>query len=120
MTGDRDALPALPRDDDGPVFDEPWEAHAFALAVELHQSGLFTWREWADALAVEIRSARHAGDPDPGAAYYAHWLRALERLADAKGAVTPAELDDRVEWWRDAYRATPHGQPVELRAADRP
>lgn len=120
MTGDLGALPPLPRDDDGPVFDEPWEAHAFAVAVELHEWGLFTWQEWADALAAEIRRARHAGDPDQGTTYYTHWLRALERLATAKGAVTPAELDHRTERWREAYHATPHGQPAELRAAKQP
>ena len=42
-----ETLPDLPRDADGPVFREPWEAQAFAMAVSLHERGLFTWPEWA-------------------------------------------------------------------------
>ena len=77
--GDGD-LPALPRDQDGPVFNAPWEAQAFAMAVQLHATGHFTWSEWADRLAAEIRRARDRGDPDLGTTYYEHWLRALERI----------------------------------------
>lgn len=109
-----DALPALPRDDDGPVFREPWEAQAFALAVKLHETGLFGWDEWAAALAHEIRAAQAAGDPDTGETYYRHWLAALERLVTAKGAVGAAELDARRAAWDRAARATPHGEPIEL------
>jgi len=60
------ALPHLPRDEDGPVFREPWEAQAFAMALSLHERGLFTWNEWAAALADEIKRAQAAGDPDHG------------------------------------------------------
>src|SRR5262245_51657742 len=77
----------LPRDAYGPVFAEPWQAQAFAMAVALHQRGVFTWPEWAAALAAEIARARAGGDLDDGSRYYEHWLSALERLATAKGAV---------------------------------
>ena len=50
---DLGALPALPRDDEGPVFNAPWEAQAFAITLSLHAAGMFTWREWADALAAQ-------------------------------------------------------------------
>jgi len=30
------AVPGIPRDDAGPVFREPWEAQAFAMAQALH------------------------------------------------------------------------------------
>jgi nitrile hydratase accessory protein len=109
-----DDLPALPRDDHGPIFREPWEAHAFALAVRLSEAGCFTWSEWAATLAQEIRAAQSAGDPDLGATYYQHWLRALERLCADKGLTSSAELHQRKEQWRDAYVHTPHGQPVLL------
>ena len=56
-----DDLPLLPRDADGPVFREPWEASAFALAVSLHARGVFTWPHWAAALAEELARARDAG-----------------------------------------------------------
>ena len=62
-----EALPDIPRDADGPVFREPWEAHAFAMALALHERGLFSWPEWAATLAVEIRRAQAAGDPDTAA-----------------------------------------------------
>jgi nitrile hydratase accessory protein len=109
-----DALPAMPRDGDGPVFREPWEAHAFALAVRLSEAGCFTWAEWATVLSQEIRSAQERGDPDLGSTYYHHWLRALERLCADKGLTTSADLQQRTEEWREAYLHTPHGKPVEL------
>jgi nitrile hydratase accessory protein len=109
-------LPSLPRDDSGPVFREAWEAQAFAMAVALHERGLFTWTEWADALAAEIRSAQKAGDPDRGDTYYEHWLAALERLVAEKGATSAAELSRRAAAWDRAARATPHGEPIELAA----
>src|SRR3954447_25642178 len=79
------ALPGIPRDIEGPVFQEPWEAHAFAMAVTLHARGLFTWNEWAAELAQEIKRARASGDPDKGDTYYRHWLATLERLIATKG-----------------------------------
>jgi nitrile hydratase accessory protein len=85
----------IPRDAEGPVFREPWEAQVFALTVRLHEACCFTWTEWADALSAEIRAAREAGDPDLGDGYYRHWLRALEALLDRKGIVAPALLAER-------------------------
>ena len=111
------ALPQLPRDEGGPVFAEPWEAQAFALAVKLSEQGYFTWKEWAAALATELKDAAGRGEPDDGAHYYRHWLATLERLVAAKGLADPAALAARKEAWADAYRHTPHGKPVELGAA---
>ena len=108
------SLPLLPCDADGPVFREPWEAQAFALAVQLHEQGLFTWDEWAQALGDEIASAQKAGDPDLGDTYYRHWLRALERLVVAKGAASQAGLENTKDAWDRAAKATPHGQPIVL------
>jgi nitrile hydratase accessory protein len=110
------ALPSLPRDAGGPVFAEPWEAQAFALAVKLSEQGHFTWKEWAAALADELKAAANRGEPDDGSRYYQHWLAALERLVAAKGLSDPAALLARKEAWAEAYRHTPHGKPVELGA----
>jgi len=107
-------LPLQPRDNDGPVFAEPWQAQAFALAVELSKQGLFTWAEWAETLGAEIRAAANDGDADLGDTYYDHWMRALERLSLEKSLVTPETMDRRTDDWRRAYLNTPHGQPVEL------
>jgi nitrile hydratase accessory protein len=110
------ALPSLPRDAGGPVFAEPWEAQAFALAVKLSEQGHFTWKEWAAVLAEELQAAANHREPDDGSRYYHHWLAALERLATAKGLTDPAAMLARKEAWADAYRHTPHGKPVELGA----
>ena len=107
-------LPRLPRDEGGPVFAEPWQAQAFALAVKLSEQGHFTWKEWATALADELKLAASRGEPDDGSRYYEHWLAALERLVAAKGLSDPAAMFARKEAWADAYRRTPHGKPVEL------
>ncbi|HEX4836057.1 MAG TPA: nitrile hydratase accessory protein [bacterium] len=108
------ALPRLPHDSEGPVFTEPWEAQAFALAVRLSEQGHFTWKEWAAALADELRAAAVRGEADDGSRYYHHWLAALERLVTAKGLTDTAALLARKEAWAEAYRRTPHGKPIEL------
>jgi nitrile hydratase accessory protein len=109
-------LPAMPRDQDGPVFDEPWQAHAFAVAVRLAETGCFSWREWSAALSQQIRLAQeHHG---PGVGYYHHWLRALERLCVEKGLVNTPDLQRRKQEWQRAYLNTPHGQPIELSVGD--
>ena len=111
------ALPRIPRDNEGPVFAEPWQAQAFALAVKLSEQGHFTWNEWAAALADELKAAVDRGEPDDGSHYYEHWLATLERLVTAKGLTDTEALRERKEQWANAYRHTPHGQPVELSAA---
>jgi nitrile hydratase accessory protein len=97
------------------VFRAPWEAQAFAITLRLHQAGHFTWSEWAERLAREIRDARDRGDPDLGSTYYEHWLAALERLVADKGLISAGELVHRKAEWAAAAAATPHGQPIELR-----
>jgi nitrile hydratase accessory protein len=113
-----DALPSIPRDAEGPVFREPWEAQAFAVAVALHERGVFTWPEWAAALADEIRRAQEAGDPDTGETYYRHWLAALERLVAEKHVTDLDTLERYADAWGRAAARTPHGTPIELEAAD--
>ena len=88
------AVPSIPCDAEGPVFREPWEAQAFAMALALHERGLFTWPEWAATLGEEIKRAQAGGDPDTGT---------LTRYRDA---------------WDHAADRTPHGMPIELRAED--
>ena len=107
---DLQAFPGLPRDADGPVFAEPWQAQAFALAVQLNAAGAFTWAEWAQALSHEL-----AGDPaDDGSRYYQHWVAALEALTAERGLAAAAEMAHRKADWAEAYRQTPHGVPVTL------
>ena len=100
-----------------PVFAEPWEARAFAIVVSLHACGLYTWAEWADALATRIKAAQAAGDPDIGDTYYHHWLGALEDLLARKGIGSVETARWRAAWHHAANR-TPHGKPIELQADD--
>ena len=116
--GATDAVPSIPRDDDGPVFREPWEAQAFAMALALHERGVFTWPEWASALAAEIKRAQAAGDPDTGETYYSHWLNTLEKLVAEKGVATQQTLHRYRDAWDRACDRTPHGKPIELRDDD--
>lgn len=112
------ALPALPRVDGEPVFAEPWQAQAFALAVRLSADGHFTWKEWTATLSAELGSAAHRGEPDDGSRYYHHWVTALERLVTERGFANASVLVARKHAWAEAYRSTPHGQPVELKQSD--
>jgi nitrile hydratase accessory protein len=112
------ALPDIPCDAEGPVFREPWEAQAFAMALTLHERGVFTWPEWAEALGAEIKRAQAAGDPDTGETYYRHWLATLERLVAAKGVTTAETLHRYRDAWDHAADRTPHGAPIVLRDED--
>jgi nitrile hydratase accessory protein len=113
-----EAVPSIPRDEKGPVFREPWEAHAFAMALALYDKGLFAWTEWAAMLGEEIKKAQVAGDPDTGETYYHHWLATLERIVAEKGVTTAQALGQHYDAWERAAHRTPHGKPIELRAED--
>lgn len=118
-TPDLSTLGRIPHDDDGPVFSEPWQAEAFALAMRLSAEGHFTWDEWARTLSDEITWAQKSGDPDLGDTYYNHWVAALEHLCTQKGLLGSEAMSRRKEQWRRAYLNTPHGMPIELSAAFR-
>lgn len=111
-------LPGMPQDGADPVFRAPWEAQAFAMALALHHKGVFTWLEWAQALADQIKAAQSAGDADLGDTYYRHWLAALESLVAAKGLSSANELKRYQEAWDCAADRTPHGQPITLAPQD--
>jgi nitrile hydratase accessory protein len=113
-----EAVPGIPRDVDGPVFREPWEAQAFSMALALHQRGIFTWPEWAATLADEIKRAQAAGDLDTGETYYRHWLATLERLVAEKGITSRDTLARYRDAWDRAADRTPHGAPIELSPDD--
>jgi len=113
-----DSLPSLPRVDGEPVFAEPWQAQAFALAVRLSADGHFTWKEWTLALGRELREAAERGQPDDGSSYYHRWVAALEGLVTSRGLAGASALAARKDAWAEAYRSTPHGMPVELKQTD--
>ncbi len=115
---DLQALPLLPRDADGPRFKAPWEAHAFAMTLKLHERGVFSWSEWAAALSRAIAAAQAAGDADLGDTYYRHWLDALEALVTTKQVSSSGELQRYQTAWDHAADRTPHGQPIVLLQSD--
>ena len=112
------AVPGIPCDAEGPVFREPWEAQAFAMALALHERGLFTWNEWAAMLGEEIKRAQAHGDPDTGDTYYRHWLNTLEHIVAKKGIASSNTLQRYQAAWDRAADRTPHGTPIELRQDD--
>ncbi len=109
-------FPYQPLDDEGPVFNEPWEAQVFGLVLVLHETGLFSWKQWAAVLREEIATAQDQGDPDLGNTYYHHWLSALEKMSRLKHLSSDDELEKRKQQWHAAYLNTPHGQPIKLSA----
>ena len=113
-----EAIPSIPCNVEGPVFREPWEAQAFAMAVALRERGLINWNEWAKILGDEIKRAQAAGDPDTGETYYRHWLATLERIGTEKGLADSATLARYRDAWDHAADRTPHGEPIELRPED--
>ena len=102
------------KDEQQPVFAEPWEAHIFAIAVKLSEKGLLKWSEWTNALAEEIKEAKDQGNPDFGNTYYHFWLSALETILLDKNILKKSDLKSMIEQWRGAYLSTPHGKPVKL------
>ena len=102
----------IPRDADGPVFAEPWQAMVFALVVQLQERGVFTADEWAQALGAEIREAVAKGGCRDGSDYYERWCEALQHLLIAKGLTSHDGIDGLAASWARAAEATPHGKPI--------
>ena len=107
-------LPMPPSANGERHFSEPWQAHGFALTLLLHQKGVFSWVEWAEALAARIRQAQAGGDPDDGSGYYRHWIDALEQLMITREIATAGQLHALAHAWARAAEHTPHGQPIVL------
>lgn len=97
-----------------PVFDEPWQAQALALADSMVQAGHFTKTAWADALGAALKSAEREGAPDTLETYYIVVLNALETLSESSAGIAAETRLQRRADWEAAYRRTPHGKPVTL------
>lgn len=108
------ALPLPQEKSTAEHFAEPWQAHAFAMVLMLHERGVFSWPQWAATLARRIQAAQLQGDRDDGSSYYRHWLDALEELTIAHGIATSDQLHALEHAWADAAEHTPHGQPIVL------
>jgi nitrile hydratase accessory protein len=117
MTGNTPLeVPAMPGNEGGPVFLEPWHAEVFSLAVALHRQEAFAWSEWVEHFSGILREVPAEKDESVEAAYYRRWLLALESLVARKCLASVEEMARRKEAWRQAYLRTPHGQPVALKS----
>jgi nitrile hydratase accessory protein len=86
-------ITGTPRDVNQEItFQNPWEAKAFALVVQLHQEKHYKWNEWAEQLSAEIKKA---GGKQAGEDYYRLWLKAAESLVVEKGLCEKNELLNR-------------------------
>ena len=95
-------------------FSEPWQAQAFAIVITLSKSGYFTWKEWSKTLSEIILRAEANGGPDDGSDYYLNWVTALEQILESKGLADVVSLTSVKGEWEQAYKSTPHGEPVSL------
>ncbi|QRM55888.1 nitrile hydratase accessory protein [Sinorhizobium sp. BG8] len=114
-TSDLVRSPGLPRSPEGaPVFAEPWQAQAFAMTVRLHEQGLFSWSDWAEALSTEVHRPGRSAD---GSDYFDCWVAALSNLVAARGVTDETALSALSDRWSRAAEATPHGTPIRLENA---
>lgn len=77
-------LPGIPLQDNEPVFAAPWQARTFAMALQCHQQGLFSWVEWADELSAHIAEFEQNAAINDSDDYYTLWQGALEALVARK------------------------------------
>ncbi len=68
------------------AFDAPWQAKTFAMAVQLNESGVFTWTEWAEELSSQIADFEKHNAIENSNDYYKLWQSALEQLVQQKTA----------------------------------
>jgi len=83
---------APPRSNGELVFAAPWEGRAFAMALTLHDRGLFEWSAFQGQLIRAVARAEAAGGEF---SYYRCWLEALQTLLDTSGLVDSASVDER-------------------------
>ncbi|MEH6639341.1 MAG: nitrile hydratase accessory protein [Porticoccaceae bacterium] len=88
-------LPCSKTEAEGIVFNEPWEARAFGLAIALNQNGLFEWKDWVERFNQQIQLAQAQGDPDLGNTYYNHWLLTLEGVLLDNDLLSLEEIKSR-------------------------
>lgn len=110
------SMPATDRPE--PVFEAPWHAQAFALAVHLNEAGFFTWPDWVARFSAGLKAAGLARELNGGDDYFTVWLATLEGLMRDQGHAGTEELAAMKEAWARAYLATPHGAPVHLGAGE--
>jgi nitrile hydratase accessory protein len=116
MTG----VSAVPRSNGELVFEEPWHARVFGLAVALVGERELAWEEFQGRLVDEIGrwQEAHATDPNAEYHYYERWACALERLVldlylvsadELEAAIRSVGIDDAHEHLHEHRRSPPAG-----------
>ncbi|MBT8154080.1 nitrile hydratase accessory protein [Epibacterium ulvae] len=82
--------PNIPKNEDGVVFNAPWEGRAFALVVNLHKAGVFAWEDWVETFSSEI--AQVEAKDGPQQSYYECWVSALQKILVASDVMSDAEF----------------------------
>ena len=87
------------------VFEEPWQGRIFAMAILLHEKGLFSWPEFQAELIAVISVWDNTESSESNYQYYEHFSEALKNLLNKKDIVGSGEISDRF----DEFRSRPHG-----------
>lgn len=114
-----EAIQPLPRKRGEPVFQNSWEAEAYAIGNLLVKEGLISCRQWMDLMASAIQRAQTAGDPDHGDTYYNHWCAALESFCFQMQWISQHDYQNLLSLWAEAIANTPHGVPLTIENAFR-
>ena len=89
------------------------------MALSLHERGLFTWNEWAATLGDEIKTARRPpAIPTPARPITSTGSRRSSASSRTKASRIAQTLARTRDAWERACDRTPHGDPIELQAAD--
>ena len=97
---------ALPRQNGELIFQTPWEARAFGIAVALNENGTYIWRDFSQGLAAETAAAESQGT---ASSYYERWLETLEKLIVAKGLLSPQQIEKRTAEYVSGAHDDQHG-----------
>jgi nitrile hydratase accessory protein len=102
---DSSAADAPPSANGELLFEAPWEARAFGMAISLAEAGAFTWDEFRASLIEAIATWERQAAPGSSYRYYDCWLTALTAVVTDKGLGSANDLDARAS----ALAARPHG-----------
>ncbi|MCR9277137.1 MAG: nitrile hydratase accessory protein [Pseudomonadaceae bacterium] len=79
------------------IFEEPWQARAFAMAVALFERGVFTWPQFQHALIERIARFDATVHGAREYRYFDHFAGALEDVLGGLSVVSRTALVERAE-----------------------
>jgi nitrile hydratase accessory protein len=90
-------IAALPRDNGEIVFNEPWEATAFGVAMTLTNQGSFPWESFRQQLIKAIEASNGCE------AYYESWSKALHASVINARLLREDEIEERASELRHPH-----------------